>query len=90
MNSYDPSLLTLVASSTSDKRNAVPGQMPTALFLGDQFTATSGSFVSNFIKDALVKENQTDGRLGQFLMSHSQQTFAEIWDDPEENIWDEL
>lgn len=89
MNYYDPSLLNWIASP-HDKRNAVPNKMPTALLLDDPFTATSGLLIFNIIKDDLYQENQSDDKLGQFLMSHSQQTFSEIWEDPEENIWDEL
>jgi len=53
-------------------------------------TATVTRIVAAFKRDALRIKPPTENNLTLFMMQHSKEAFAEIWNDPEEDIWDEL
>ncbi len=90
MNCYNPSALTWNASNPVKARQYPGGFLPSISLSTQPFTATFPQFAISFIKDRLHERTSSYDNLTLFMMQHSQQAFSKIWNDPEEDIWDDL
>lgn len=90
MNCYNPSTLTWNASKLARTQQYPGNILPSISLSVEPFTATSPRFIVSLIKDKFRKRTPLHDNTTSFMMRHSQQAFSEIWDDPEEDIWDEL
>jgi len=88
MTYYDLAISTWDSSDTSNLQDC-SGRVASRVISAVP-TATATQIVMTFIKDALRKRTSANDNLTPLMMRHSQETFSEIWSDPEEDIWDEL
>jgi len=63
---------------------------PDVSLLTKPFTAASSLVNMRFVKHVLRKRTCPRDNLTLFTMQHSQQAFSEMWNAPEEDIWDSL
>lgn len=54
-----------------------------------RFTATIQNVIMAVVRDMFAKNN-SERYLSEQVMQASENSFAEIWDEPEEDIWDKL
>lgn len=88
MTYYQLSISNWDASDTSNGRHR-----PLRSFskvINEMPTPTATQFVVAYVKDFLQKRAFPEDSLTSFMMHHSQEAFSEIWNNPEEDIWDEL
>ena len=90
MTSYSPETLCWDASGFWGHRTRETAIPPLVRWIQGLSFSTSSVCNTRFDEAVIERKNSQQDDVLLFMMQHSQQAFAEIWDDPAEDIWDSL